>query len=193
MRRFVVASLLFAAPIIGAPSLVLASESGDRAEAERLVAELAAQTDAAEIAKNELSNARRALERAKGARDAKDALHGEQLERLARVWAETARDTVRASHTETEASALQTQSMEGKAKLERDRVLLEETISRRGRAEVELKRVERESADRQREVLDREGKKKKPGAKAKADAKPAPAPKAGPTAPKAPAAPGKKP
>jgi hypothetical protein len=193
MRRFVVASLLFAAPIIGAPSLVLASESGDRAEAERLVAELASQSDAAEIAKNELNNARRALERAKSARDAKDSLHGEQLERLARVWAETARDSVRASHTETEASALQTQSMEGKAKLERDRVLLEETISRRGRAEVELKRVEQDSADRQREVLDRDGKKKKPGAKAKPDAKSVPAPKAGPTSPKAPAAPGKKP
>ncbi|MFO0660296.1 MAG: hypothetical protein U0165_10775 [Polyangiaceae bacterium] len=170
MRRLVF-TLLMVAPIFGVASRAEAAESGDRAEAERLVAELTSQTDAAEVAKNELNQAKRALERAKGARDAKDTLHGEQLEKLARVWAETARDSVRASRTEAEASAIQTQSSDGKAKLARDRVLLEETISRRGRADVELKRVEKEAAERQREPLDREGKKKKPAPKTKADTK----------------------
>jgi hypothetical protein len=85
--------------------------------------------------------AKRALERANGARLTGDARQGELLEGLAREWAETARDLVRAAKAESEAAELETRAAQAGLRAERQRALLEEAIARRGRAEAELDKV----------------------------------------------------
>jgi hypothetical protein len=87
--------------------------------------------------------ARRALERARGARAAGDPVHADLLDGLAREWAETARDVVRAAAVEQEASALESTVAELSTRAQRARALLEEDVARRGRAEAELARVAR--------------------------------------------------
>jgi hypothetical protein len=87
------------------------------------------------------SEARRALERARGARAAGDVRHAELLEGLAREWAETARDVLRAVEVEREASGLESTAADVATRAQRARALLEEDLARRGRAEAELARV----------------------------------------------------
>ncbi|HEU4537770.1 MAG TPA: hypothetical protein VFS00_26800, partial [Polyangiaceae bacterium] len=71
----------------------------DRDEAERLVAE-AARAPEGPSAAREVEAARRALQRARGARDQGDAAGAGLLEGLARTWAEAARDVVQAVRAE---------------------------------------------------------------------------------------------
>jgi hypothetical protein len=85
-----------------------------------------------------VDEARRALERAGGARRSGDIRHAELLEGLAREWAETARDVLRAAAVEADAGALELAAADAGLRAERARALLEESIARRGRAEAEL-------------------------------------------------------
>jgi hypothetical protein len=85
--------------------------------------------------------AQHALERASGARLAGDVRQAELLEGLAREWAETARDLVRAAKTEADATQLEGRAAQAVLRAERQRALLEEAIARRGRAEAELQRL----------------------------------------------------
>jgi hypothetical protein len=93
------------------------------------------------IARSPLEEARRALDRAAGARRSGDVRHAELLEGLAREWAETARDVVRASQLEVDAGALELAAADAGLRAERARALLEEAIARRGRAEAELDKL----------------------------------------------------
>jgi hypothetical protein len=88
-----------------------------------------------------VEEARRALERAAGARRSGDIRHAELLEGLAREWAETARDVVRAAAVEADAGALELAAADAGLRAERARALLEESIARRGRAEAELEKL----------------------------------------------------
>lgn len=119
----------------------------DRDEAERLVAQ-SAQAPEAPSAARELEAARRSLQRARGARDRGDAGSAERLEGLARTWAEAARDVVQAVRAEAELVKAQKALLEARSQVERGRALLEETLSRRGRAQVELDRIEADSPKR---------------------------------------------
>jgi len=85
--------------------------------------------------------AKRALERAKGARSAGDVRHADELDGLAREWAETARDLVRAASAEMDAGALESAAADAGVQAERGRALLEETLARRGEAAAELERL----------------------------------------------------
>jgi len=123
------------------------AQTSDLAQAEGLLAELAASPKAAAVA-HETRKAREALERARGARASGDSKHAEQLEGLARAWASAARDVVAATLAEEQAQAAQQQLVKARAQAERERALLEENLSRRGRAEAELKRAEAEAAAR---------------------------------------------
>jgi hypothetical protein len=137
-------------PLVVAVATLLpgvARADGDRAEAEAILQTVEQSPDAASAAQP-IAAAKKALERARGARDAGDAKHAEMLEGLARTWAETARGVAAAAHSEAESVAVQ-QSVEGtRAQINRERTLVEETLSRRGRAEVELRRTEEEAAAR---------------------------------------------
>jgi hypothetical protein len=115
----------------------------DKAVAEQILASLAAPADSSmqAVVRGPADEAKRALERAAGARRAGDVHHAELLEGLGREWAETARDLVRAVSLEADAGALETAAAEAGVGAERARALLEEAIARRGRAEAELEKL----------------------------------------------------
>jgi len=137
----------------------------DKAVAERILADLAAPSLDGGLASPDLASttadaglggkdagalaltaepvltAKRALERAAGARLAGDVRQAELLEGLAREWAETARDLVRAAKAEAEAAEIESRAAQAGVRAERQRALLEEAIARRGRAEAELEKV----------------------------------------------------
>lgn len=135
--------------VVAAATLLpgLARADGDRAEAESILQTVEQSPDVASAAQP-IAAARKALERARSARDAGDAKHAEMLEGLARTWAETARGVTAAAHAEADSVALQQSVESTRAQIDRERTLVEETLSRRGRAEVELRRTEEEAAAR---------------------------------------------
>ena len=124
-------------------STAIGEQLSDKAAAEQILGALPAGSSSAEAAlvKGPVAEARRALERAAGARRSGDARHAEQLEGLAREWAETAKDVVRAAAVEADAGALDLAARDARVKSERARTLLEESIARRGRAEAELAKL----------------------------------------------------
>lgn len=119
----------------------LAEPLSDRALAERILTGVASSSADAALLRSPVDEAKKALERALGARRSGDAPHAELLEGLAREWAETARDLARAAAIEADAGALETAASQAGLRAERARALLEEAISRRGRAEAELEKL----------------------------------------------------
>ena len=123
-----------------------AAPPGDGATAEQIlkkIAELDAKISA--IVDEPVKQAKKALERAHGARTAGDTSHARMLDALALEWAQTAETLTRAAKSEADAAAAQKQSQTTATSLERGRTLLEETQARKGRAEAELTRAEAEA------------------------------------------------
>ena len=143
MQKSTVLSAALAVLLFAAPALA----DGDRQAAESILAEVTQAKDV-DVAAREIAEANKALTRARGAREGGDARSGERLEALARTWAESARDLLVATRAEAELADLSQKTADARAQAERERALLEETISRKGRAAVELSRVEAESAAR---------------------------------------------
>jgi hypothetical protein len=167
---------------------------GDGATAARIIKEVEASSAAAPrtaaIVAEPLRQAKKALERAHGARMSKDVAHARMLDGLALEWAETARDLVRAAKAEESALAAAKKARELEVQVERARALLEETQARHGRAAADLARIEAEAAEAAKKAKDTEESRldaagKKGGAKKGAEGskkatdsskKPAPAP-----------------
>lgn len=147
-KRLLALSLLVAG--LGASFVTanaLAQPNSDRAVAEKLLEELSKLPEEDRpVVLGPVENGKRALERAASARGGGDLRTGELLEGLAREWAETGRDVLLASKAEADAGAIQAEAAEAKVKAERARALLEEAITRRGRAEAELRKL-METAD----------------------------------------------
>ena len=121
---------------------------GDGANAGRIIGEVeakAAKDKLDKVVAEPLRHARKALERANGARTAGDTAHARMLDGLALEWAETARDLLRAAAAEKEALATAKKAREIGVQVERARALLEETQARRGRAAADLERAEAEA------------------------------------------------
>jgi hypothetical protein len=135
--------------LAGLPAAVVAvgsawaDEPTGRAGAERILAEIGRDSglDSSTV-RRPAEEARKALERANGARSAGDAVHAEQLEALACEWAMVARDMVRTALVEGDAGALQLALGDATVQAERARALLEEAIARRGRAMAELSKLD---------------------------------------------------
>jgi hypothetical protein len=129
---------------LGFPALHLAlgEPRSDKEVAEQILGSMTVGAPSASsdrlIARSPLEEARRALDRAAGARRSGDIRHAELLEGLAREYAETARDVVRAALLEADAGALEMAAADAGLRAERARALLEESIARRGRAEADL-------------------------------------------------------
>jgi hypothetical protein len=138
------AALILAIGAVLAP-MAVGQGLSDKASAEQILADVArvAPNSSAEpaVARTPIEEAKRALDRAVGARRSGDVRHAEMLEGLAREWAETARDVLRAAAVEADAGALQMAAADAGFRAERSRALLEEAIARRGRAEAELEKL----------------------------------------------------
>jgi chromosome segregation ATPase len=124
----------------------LAAGGSDREVASDVVERLAKQPDSARLAQEPIDKARHALRRAADARAAADHLHGAELEALAREWAETGSDLVRAAAAEKKLAETQRELSETETRLIRARALLEESVARQGRAKQKLGQLEAERA-----------------------------------------------
>jgi hypothetical protein len=154
--------VLFLALGVPLVPLAIGEQASDRTVAEQILAQLpssppeppqavasaapsasapAASSGEPNVVRVPVEEARRALERAAGARRSGDVRHAELLEGLAREWAETARDVLRAAAVEADAGALELAAADAGLRAERARALLEESIGRRGRAEAELDKL----------------------------------------------------
>ncbi|MCU0656759.1 MAG: hypothetical protein MUF64_16355 [Polyangiaceae bacterium] len=163
MRARVVPPLL-AAFLLAAPAFAQVPEG---ARTEQILAELASSPRVAVVA-GELGKSSEALERARGARASGDGRHGQLLEKLALLWAETAREVLAAVEAEEKAQLAQKKVAEDREQIERERALLEENIARRSRAQIELKKAKEEAASR---PADPPPKEKKTGKQGKAGPK----------------------
>lgn len=165
------------------PVEVPAAPPGPGADAQAILRDLEAggqkDPESARVTVEPIKAAKRALERAHGARAAGDEPHGRMLEGLALEWAEAGRDLVRAAVAEQAAQAIGKQAYEVQTRAERARALLEETQARRGRAAAELAHVEAEARDAARGAADTEAQRLEAARKKKvaAPAPKAPAPK----------------
>ncbi|WP_437591293.1 hypothetical protein [Sorangium sp. So ce1000] len=123
---------------------------------------------AAKVVAEPVAQAKRALQRADGARAAGDATNARRLDAVALEWAETARTLLRAAAAEAAAVDAAKSAREVETKLERARALLEETQARRGRAAAELERIEAEAREATRAAADVEAQRLEAGKKAAA-------------------------
>jgi hypothetical protein len=143
-------ALVLAAAVAVAVALVVASRlamasfgaGGDRSAAEAAINSLTSVPAHAKLAREPLTRAQHALRRAADARVGGDHAHGTRLEGVAREWAETGRDLVRAAEAERQALALFAKASELETKAIRGRALLEETMARRERAREKLQQLE---------------------------------------------------
>lgn len=167
---------------------------GDGAKAEELLAKVDAEvkgTERASIVQEAVGKARRALERAHGARTSGDEPHAAMLSALALDWARVASTLLTASNAERSAESAAKESQEVGTKVERARALLAESQAQRGVVAAELARLEAEAKAKRDAASEAEavrlGAKKGAPGKVKGDAaKSAPAKPAAPAAPRKP-------
>jgi hypothetical protein len=124
------------------------AELSDRGDAEKVIQELSTAKDTPTASQSLIQAAKTALNRATRMLDSGDRKHSSLAESLAKTFAESARDLIRAIAIEKELHDTQRQLTEITGKVKRAQVLLDESISRRGRAKVELQRAEEEAAQR---------------------------------------------
>lgn len=125
-----------------------AAPPGDGATAEQILKKLEGlDAKVAAAVAEPVKQARKALERAHGARTAGDTSHARLLDALALEWAQTAETLTRAVKSEEAATASQKQAQTTATQLERGRTLLAESQARKGRAEAELARAEAEAKE----------------------------------------------
>jgi hypothetical protein len=126
--------------------IAFGARGDDRTRAEAAIARVKQDSAHARLAHEPLSQAERALRRADDARAANDTTHPQELEALAREWAETSVDLVRAAEAEKKLSEVQKEIADVETKTTRARALLEESIARRGRAQAKLDELEPKKA-----------------------------------------------
>jgi hypothetical protein len=127
--------------VLGSEKPALAAGPDPAAEAQRLVTLLDAPATRSVVA-DPLAKAKAAQQRAQNARGAGDLHHATELDVLALTWAQVADDLVRTATAEQKLSDVQKQVSDLEQKTVRTQALIEETIARRGRAELNLTNAE---------------------------------------------------
>lgn len=128
-----------------APLVALVPAAG-RAEAPppdaaAAVARVEVEPDAS-VVREPLDKAKKAIERARGARDAGDVQHSHMIDDIARLWVKVAEQLIRATRFEAETKKVSDETRALEVQVERARALLTETQSRHGRAVAELEQLE---------------------------------------------------
>jgi len=135
--------MLGSTPVLGGPSPDVAPTAG---EIERVEREARDAGLGPELLRGPFTEARRALDRARGARASADEPHAALLDRLAGEWLRLGSATLRAVRAENAARAATARTAELRTKLERGRALLAEDQARQGRLQAEVRRLEQERA-----------------------------------------------
>lgn len=133
--------------VVGVGARAFAMED-DRALAESTLREVEAKPQAQELAKEPLARAHEALDRGQRLRDVRDEPRARLCDGLARTWAETARDVVKAAEAEARARAAREGALDAGAQLERERASLEEGLGQAGRLKAQLEALENETKHR---------------------------------------------
>jgi|HubBroStandDraft_1064217.scaffolds.fasta_scaffold128070_2 hypothetical protein len=117
---------------------------GDRAVAQAVMAELGREPNRREVVADAIAHAQDALERGARMRAAGDELHASEADALARQWAETGREILRAVQTEAKATELRKRALETEAEVAKTREIVEEVIARTGRLRAQIESAERD-------------------------------------------------
>jgi hypothetical protein len=126
---------------------VVASAAGDdRAAAEALLKEVDA-SPRKDVASELVTRSRGALDRGAKLRSSGDEAHAKLADRLARTWAEAARDVARAAAVEESAANARRSLTDAGLVAERERALLEEAIAQSGRLRAQLEAAPREAKE----------------------------------------------
>jgi hypothetical protein len=111
---------------------------GDRAAAQALIAELGRDPTHRAVVADSLARAEDALERGARMRVAGDESRANEADALARQWAETGRDLLRASDAETRANDIRKKALETEAQVAKTREIVEDLIARTGRLRAQI-------------------------------------------------------
>jgi colicin import membrane protein len=131
-------------------TFAIAAGTDDAAEATALIQQLDADTAHKALVADTLTKAKEALERGHRMRTAGDDAHAKLADAVAREWAETARDLVRAADLEKVAAASRSGALDAGARVEREQSAVEESIARVGRLRAELEAAERDTKAQKR-------------------------------------------
>lgn len=134
-RGRILCALLVAAVLAVGAAATAASD--DRATTEAVLKEVEA-SPRKEVAGDLVVRSRAALDRAERLRTSGDEAHAKLADRLARTWAEAARDVARAAVVEESAAAQRRGATDAGALADRERALLEEAIAQSGRLRAQL-------------------------------------------------------
>jgi hypothetical protein len=140
------------ASALAGASLALGAATDDHAATQAIVDQLEHDAAHKAVVADTVAHAKAALERATRMRTAGDEAHARLADGLAREWAETAADLVRAVDAEKRAADARHEALDAGAQLERERALLEEGVTRAGRLRAELAAAEKEAKDTHRTV-----------------------------------------
>jgi len=117
---------------------------GDRAAAQAILGELARDPSHRATVADAVARAEDALERGTRMRVARDELHATEAESVARQWAETARELVRAADSEARANEIRKKALDTEAQVAKTRELVEEVIARTGRLRAQIEAATRD-------------------------------------------------
>ena len=127
-------------PLAAFEQTALAAGPDPAAEAQSLLTKLDA-PETRSLVQAPVAKAKAAQERARSARGAGDLKHATELDALALTWAKVADDLVRTAESEKKLSDVQKAVADLEQKAVRTQALIEQTIARRGRAELNLNTV----------------------------------------------------
>jgi hypothetical protein len=111
---------------------------GDRAAAQAVIAELGRDTDHHAVVAPSVERAQDAIERGVRMRAAGDEAHASEADALARQWAETGRELLRAANAEARANELRKKALDTQAQVAKTREIVEEVIARTGRLRAQI-------------------------------------------------------
>lgn len=131
------AALLSLLVLTASEQPALAAGPDPAAEAQTLLAKLDA-PETRSLVQAPVAKAKAAQQRAQSARGAGDLQHATELDALALTWAKVADDLVRTAESEKKLADVQKAVADLEQKAVRTQALIEQTIARRGRAELNL-------------------------------------------------------
>jgi hypothetical protein len=145
MKRILGVLVVVLALAGGTFALAAASGDDERTQASAIVDELSRDQAHRAVTAESLGRAKEALERARRMRAAGDEAHARLADGLALEWAQMAKDLVATAEAEEKAAAMRRDALDAGAAVERERAMLEESITRVGRLRAELDQAQREA------------------------------------------------
>ena len=118
--------------------VVALAGQGDRAAAQAALAELSRESEYHGVVADSVDRAQDALGRGARMRAAGDEAHAGEADALARQWAETGLELLRAAKAETRANELRKKALETQAEVAKTREIVEDVIARTGRLRAQI-------------------------------------------------------